>query len=54
MSDKLFVKTEKSQKPYLYEVSKYAPQEALRNLDKAYHRFFKKLGKAPRFKKNGF
>ena len=50
---KKFVKEEKSQKPYLYEVSKCAPQEALRNLDTAYKRFFKKLGKLPQFKKKG-
>src|SRR5579875_751286 len=48
--------------PWMYEVSKCAPQEALRDLDKAYKHFFRRLtlkkegkwkGKlgAPRFKK---
>jgi putative transposase len=50
--------------PWMYEVSKCAPQEALRDLDKAYERFFAetKAAKAgrrqtkagrPRFKKRG-
>lgn len=41
--------------PWMYEVSKCSPQEALRNLDKAFDRFFKKTSKFPRFKnkKNG-
>lgn len=41
--------------PWFYEVSKCAPQEALRNLDKAFDRFFKGLGEYPKFKskKNG-
>lgn len=40
---------------WMYEVSKCAPQEALRNLDKAFDNFFKKRAKFPRFKskKNG-
>jgi putative transposase len=50
---KLFVKEQKSVKPYLYEVSKCAPQQALRNLDLAYQRFFKQVGKHPVFKKKG-
>lgn len=50
----------KTELPWMYEVSKCAPQEALRNLDKAYDNFFrrvkeKKAGKKvkagfPRFK----
>jgi putative transposase len=41
--------------PWMYEVSKCSPQEALRNLDRAYDNFFKKRGKFPKFKskKNG-
>jgi putative transposase len=41
--------------PWMYEVSKCSPQEALRNLDRAYDNFFKKRGRFPRFKskKNG-
>jgi putative transposase len=52
---KKFIKEEKSkpEKKYLYEVSKCAPQQALRNLDTAYQRFFKKTGKHPVFKKKG-
>jgi len=38
---------------WYYDVSKRAPQEALRNLDKAYKRFFKKLGGFPKRKKKG-
>jgi len=41
--------------PWMYAVSKCSPQEALRNLDRAYDNFFKKRGKFPKFKskKNG-
>ncbi|ABZ85562.1 transposase, is605 family, orfb [Heliomicrobium modesticaldum Ice1] len=44
--------------PWMYEVSKCAPQEALRDLDKAFKNFFRglKLGQKvgfPRFKKKG-
>jgi putative transposase len=50
---KKFVKEEKSQKEWLYEVSKCSPQEALRNLDTAFKRFFQKTSKPPQFKKKG-
>lgn len=45
----------KSQYAWYYEVSKCAPQQALRNLDEAYKRFFKKVKgtKLPVFKKKG-
>ena len=48
----------KEQFPWMYEVSKSAPQEALRNLDTAFKNFFRNLkqGKKPgfpRFKKKG-
>ena len=39
----------KTDYPWMYEVSKCAPQEALRNLDTAYDHFFKKV----KFKKQG-
>lgn len=41
--------------PWMYEVSKCSPQEALRNLDRAFINFFEKRGKFPKFKskKNG-
>ena len=41
--------------PWMYECSKCSPQEALRNLDRAFDNFFKKRGKFPKFKskKNG-
>lgn len=48
----------KSEFPWMYEMSKCAPQEALRNLDKAYANFYRGLknhediGK-PKFKKKG-
>lgn len=35
---------------WMYEVSKCAPQEALRDLDKAFRNFFEKRTKHPRFK----
>ena len=38
---------------WYYEVSKCAPQEALRNLSKAYKRFFNKKSDFPKFKKKG-
>ena len=37
----------------MYEVSKCAPQEALRNLDRAFKNFFKGRAKLPKFKKKG-
>jgi len=45
--------------PWMYEVSKCAPQEALQNLDQAYDNFFRRVkqGKKPgfpRFKKKGY
>lgn len=43
----------KSEIPWMYEVSKCAPQEALRDLDKAFRNFFDKRAKFPRFKKKG-
>lgn len=36
--------------PWMYEVSKCAPQEALRDLDKAYRNFFAGRAKFPKFK----
>lgn len=36
--------------PWMYEVSKCAPQEALRDLDKAFNNFFTKRTRHPRFK----
>lgn len=48
----------KEQFPWMYEVSKSAPQEALRNLDAAFKNFFRNLKQGrkpgyPRFKKKG-
>ena len=39
--------------PWYYEVSKCAPQYALRQLREAWNRCFKKVSAAPRFKKKG-
>jgi putative transposase len=39
--------------PWMAEVTKVAPQQAIKNLDQAFKRFFKKQGKYPRFKKKG-
>lgn len=36
--------------PWMYEASKCAPQEALRNLDRAFKNFFKGLGRYPKRK----
>ena len=48
----------KTEFPWMYEVSKCAPQEALRDLDRAYQNFFRKLKNGekpgfPKFKKKG-
>jgi putative transposase len=51
---KRFVAEEKSNKDWLYEVSKCSPQQALRNLDEAYKRVFKVKGtRYPKYKKKG-
>lgn len=43
----------KSDFPWMYEVSKCAPQEALRDLDRAFRNFFAGRAKFPTFKKKG-
>ncbi|MCF8012154.1 MAG: transposase [Clostridiales bacterium] len=43
----------KTDYPWMYEVSKCAPQEALRDLDRAFKNFFRGDTKYPRFKKKG-
>ena len=43
----------KSINSWYYEVSKCAPQQALRNLNTAFTRLFKKIAKFPQFKKRG-
>ena len=43
----------KEEFPWMYDVSKCAPQEALRDLDTAKKRWFKKQARKPRFKKRG-
>ncbi|TAG06709.1 MAG: transposase [Cytophagia bacterium] len=43
----------KSKYDWYYEVSKCAPQQALRDLDTGFQRFFKKVSKYPKFKKKG-
>jgi putative transposase len=43
----------KKENPWYYEVSKYSPQQALRNLETSWKRCFKKIGKQPRYKKKG-
>ncbi|MGK7904326.1 MAG: RNA-guided endonuclease InsQ/TnpB family protein [Hormoscilla sp.] len=43
----------KPEYPWYYEVSKCAPQYALRQLAEAWRRAFKKVSKPPRFKKKG-
>ena len=39
--------------PWMLEVTKTAPQQAIKNLGQAFTRFFKKKSKYPRFKKKG-
>ena len=39
--------------PWMLEVTKVAPQQAIKNLGEAYKRFFSGNGKYPRFKKKG-
>ncbi len=39
--------------PWMYEVSKCAPQEALRDLDKAFKNFYEGRANFPKFKKKG-
>jgi putative transposase len=50
---KILVRDVKSQYAWYYDVSKCAPQQALRNLETAYKRFFKKQSKHPNRKKKG-
>lgn len=50
---KLLVAMVKPENPWYFEVSKCAPQYALRNLRNAWDKCFKKKGGAPRFKKKG-
>ena len=39
--------------PWMQEVTKVAPQQAIKNLGQAFDRFFKHQGRYPRFKKKG-
>lgn len=39
--------------PWMSDVTKCAPQQAIKNLGSAFKRFFKKQGKYPKFKKKG-
>ena len=39
--------------PWMLEVTKVAPQQAIKNLGNAFKRFFEKQGKYPKFKKRG-
>ena len=50
---KLLVAMVKPECPWYYEVSKCAPQYALRQLSEAWKQAFKKVKKPPRFKKKG-
>ena len=43
----------KKENPWYYQVSKCAPQQALRNLEQAFKRCRGGLGKSPRFKRKG-
>ena len=43
----------KAEYPWMLEVGKCAPQQAIKNLGTAFNRFFKKQGGYPKFKKKG-
>lgn len=43
----------KDQFPWMQEITKVAPQQAIKNLGNAFMRFFQHQGKYPRFKKKG-
>lgn len=43
----------REQYPWMYEISKTVPQQAIKNLGSAFGSFFKKKSKHPRFKKKG-
>jgi len=43
----------KSEYPWMLEVTKVAPQQAIKNLGTAFKRFFNKQGNYPKFKKKG-
>lgn len=43
----------REQFPWMYEVTKSAPQQGIKNLGTAFNRFFTKQGGYPRFKKKG-
>ncbi len=48
---KMLVADCKNENKWYYDVSKCAPQQALRNLDTAFDRFFNKIGGYPKYKK---
>lgn len=50
---KWLVRLVKTEHPWYYEVSKCAPQYALRHLREAWDRCFKRISKPPKFKKKG-
>jgi putative transposase len=50
---KKLVQEVKQNNPWYYEVSKYTPQQSLRNLETSWKRCFKKISKKPKFKKKG-
>jgi putative transposase len=50
---KMLVSEVKPHNQWYYDVSKNSPQQALRNLETAFKRCFKKTSKFPRFKKKG-
>ena len=50
---KLFNKIKREQYPFVMEVTKCAPQQAIRNLSIAFKRFFDGKGQYPRFHRKG-
>lgn len=50
---KILINKKKDEFKWMKEVSKWCPQNSLRNLEVAYNNFFKKKNKFPKFKKKG-
>jgi len=50
---KQFNSVKRDEFPFVYEVTKWSPEQAFRNLDSAFKRFFKTKKGYPRFKKKG-
>jgi putative transposase len=50
---KIFNSVKREEFPFVYEITKWGPEQAFRNLDSAFKRFFKTKKGYPKFKKKG-